>query len=122
MIYLASPYSHPDPAIRKLRFRAACKAAAALIRAGATVYSPIVHSHPLEAYGLPTDWKFWERIDREHLARCDDVVVLKLAGWDRSIGVQAEIAIARERHMPIRFAEPGELCLARDWPEVEVPQ
>ncbi len=34
MIYLASPYSHPDPAVREQRFRAAGDTAAALIRAG----------------------------------------------------------------------------------------
>ena len=122
MTYLASPYSHPDPAVRNQRFQAACKATAALIRAGAIVYSPIVHSHPLAEFGLPTSWEFWERFDREHLARCDDMVVLKLAGWDQSVGVRAEIAIAKERNMSIRFAEPGQICLARDWPEVEVAQ
>jgi len=31
MIYLASPYSSPDPAVREARFRAACKATAASI-------------------------------------------------------------------------------------------
>ncbi|GIW55540.1 MAG: hypothetical protein KatS3mg082_1944 [Nitrospiraceae bacterium] len=34
MIYLASPYSHPDPAVREERFHAACRAAAALLLAG----------------------------------------------------------------------------------------
>jgi hypothetical protein len=33
MIYLASPYSHPDPLVRKARFDAACRATADLIRA-----------------------------------------------------------------------------------------
>jgi len=34
MIYLASPYSHPDPAVRAERYRAACRATAALLLAG----------------------------------------------------------------------------------------
>ena len=59
MIYLASPYSHPDPAVRKERFHAACQARAELIRAGWIVFSPIVHSHPLVEHGVPTTWDFW---------------------------------------------------------------
>lgn len=30
MIYLASPYSHPDPEVRAARFAAACRGAAGL--------------------------------------------------------------------------------------------
>ena len=35
------------------------------------------------------------RHDRRFLETCDEVVVLKLDGWEQSVGVQAEIAIAR---------------------------
>lgn len=84
MIYLASPYSHADPAVREARYRAACRATAALLKAGLVVFSPIVHSHPLVAFALPTGWDFWERIDRAYLARCDEVVVLMLDGWEES--------------------------------------
>ena len=106
MIYLASPYSHPDPAIREERFRAACRAAAQLMRIGNIVFSPIVHSHPIALHGLPTDWRFWERHDREHLVRCDEVVVLMLNGWQESEGVHAEIRIAAELGKPVRYLEP----------------
>ena len=43
MIYLASPYSHPDPLVRQARFDAACHAAAGPIQAGHAVVAPIVH-------------------------------------------------------------------------------
>ena len=58
MIYLASPYSDPDPIVREKRFAAACLAAASLIGSGEAVFSPIVHGHPLVHYGLPADWAF----------------------------------------------------------------
>ncbi|HXH21718.1 MAG TPA: DUF1937 family protein [Dehalococcoidia bacterium] len=103
MIYLASPYSHPDPAVRERRFRTACRLAAAFLRAGMLVFSPIAHSHPLVEFGLPTDWRFWERYDRAHLERCDEVVVLMMDGWKESAGVQAEVRIARELGKPVRF-------------------
>jgi nucleoside 2-deoxyribosyltransferase len=106
VIYLASPYSHPDPAVREERFRAACRATAALLRAGEVVFSPIVHSHPLVAFELPTAWSFWERIDRAFLERCDEVVALMLDGWEESVGVREEIAIARALAKPVRFLDP----------------
>lgn len=106
MIYLASPYSHPNSEVREQRFRAACHAAAGLLASGQTVFSPIVHGHPLVGHGLPTDWPFWERFDRDHLARCDEVVVLMLAGWRESVGVAAEIRIAEELGKPVRYLAP----------------
>ena len=44
MIYLASPYSDPDPAVRQSRFEAACKATAEMLRAGLIVFSPVMWS------------------------------------------------------------------------------
>ena len=106
MIYLASPYSHTNPAVREERFRSACRATVALLRAGEVVFSPIVHSHPLVEFEMPTAWAFWERIDRAHLERCDEVVVLMLDGWEASVGVHEEITLARELGKPVRFLDP----------------
>jgi nucleoside 2-deoxyribosyltransferase len=116
MIYLASPYSHPDPMVREQRFLAACRATVTLIRAGEVVFSPIVHSHALVEFELPTAWSFWERIDRAHMERCDEVVVLMLDGWAQSVGVREELRIARELGKPVRFLEvdaTGSPTLAR---------
>ena len=106
MIYLCSPYSHPEVVVREQRFRDACRAAATLLASGLTVFSPIVHGHPLVGHGLPTDWPFWERFDRDHLVRCDEVVVLMLDGWRESVGVAAEIRIAGELGKPVRYLAP----------------
>ena len=106
MIYLASPYSDPDAAVREQRFQAACAATARLLRDGHQVYSPVVHGHPLVQHGLSADWSFWERHDRLHLERCDEVVVLMLDGWDESEGVQAEIKIAGELGRVVWYRSP----------------
>ena len=103
LVYLCSPYSHSDLAIRQARFDAACRAAAKLIRQGRVIFSPIAHSHVLCQYGLPLDWQFWEQLDRRFLDLCDEVVVLMLDGWRESVGVQAEIAIARELGKPVTY-------------------
>ena len=106
MIYLASPYTHADAGVRNERFRAVCRATASLMRQGHVVFAPIVHGHPLVAEGLPIEWPWWERFDREHLSRCDEVVVLMLDGWETSAGVQAEIRIAEESGKPVRYLAP----------------
>ena len=97
LIYLASPFSHPDPVVREQRFEAACRAAAKLTRQGRTTYSPIVHSFNLCRYDLPLDWQFWQKHDLRFLEMCSEVIVLKLPQWEKSVGVQAEIAAARAR-------------------------
>ena len=106
MIYLASPYTHVDAAVRQSRFDAACLATSTLMRAGLSVYAPIVHSHPLVRYGLPIEWEFWQAHDCEHLRRCDEVMVLTLDGWNASHGVGAEIALAVKLDLPIRYVSP----------------
>ena len=106
MIYLASPYSHSDPQVREVRFDAACLATAHLIRTGRSVFSPIVHGHPLVRFGLPTDWAFWELHDLEHLQRSDEMLVLQIDGWQESEGVQAEIALASALGKRVNYLAP----------------
>lgn len=107
MIYLASPYSHPDPAVRHGRFREACRAAGRLMHGGATVFSPIAHSHPIAVEcGLPLAFEWWERADREWIAMCSEVVVLRLDGWEQSNGIRCEVAIAAELGIPVRYIDP----------------
>lgn len=105
MIYLASPYSHPDPAVREDRFRAACRTVVAMMQANEVVYSPIVHGHPLVRYGLPSDWSFWQPSSRAFLMRCDAVAVVRLDGWQESVGVREEIRLAEALGKPLRFLE-----------------
>ena len=106
MIYVCSPYTHPDPAVREQRFHAACAMTARLMLEGHVVYSPIVHSHPLVAHGLPINWSFWQYFDLRHLEFSDEVVVLMLDGWEQSAGVRAEIEKATELGKPVWYRAP----------------
>lgn len=109
LTYLASPYSHPDRAVRVARFEAAARAAARLASDGEIVFCPIAMSHPMaEAGELPGEWEFWERFDRAHLSVSRRIVVLTLDGWRESVGVQAEIVIAQELGLPVDYMEPEE--------------
>lgn len=107
MIYLASPYSHPDPAIRQQRYEQVCQAAAAMIRNGWIIFSPIAHSHGMVAYDVPGDWEHWQEVDQSYIALCERLVVLKIDGWEESKGVAAEIAFAVDIGMAVSYVEAG---------------
>ncbi len=106
-IYLANPYSHPDPYVRRERFHAACRAAARLMEAGNIVFSPIAHSHPIsEHLGNPLDLDFWLAQDRAFVEWADEVHVLLLPGWDTSKGVAMEVQWTREAGKPVVEVAP----------------
>ena len=110
LIYLASPYSHDQEAIRQQRFDMACKAAAWLMNNGLAIISPIAHSHPIAQYGLPDDLEFWMRQDLPILDACKGMIVLTLPGWEESKGVIAELQIAAESDKPIWFLSARQNC------------
>lgn len=107
MIYLASPYTDPDPVVMEQRFDAVCRKAGELMNSGEVVYSPIAHTHPIAVRAeLPRDWEFWQRFDREMLRCASEIRILKLPGWETSKGVRAERAIASELGIPVTEIEP----------------
>jgi hypothetical protein len=106
LTYLASPFSHESWTIRWQRFYAVCEVAASLLRQGVLVYSPIAHTYEMaEDHDLPTDWQFWERHCRAFLMASEQLIVLKLDGWEQSVGVAAEIKIAEEIGIPVSYME-----------------
>ena len=105
MLYLASPWSHPDPFVRHQRYTDALRATIALFRSGRTVYSPIIYSHQLHGAGVGTTGAFaeWEELDRAVIRSCSMVWVLQLEGWEASRGIKAELEIAAEFNLPVQF-------------------
>jgi sRNA-binding carbon storage regulator CsrA len=107
LTYLASPYSHPDPAMRGARFMLACRASAWLLTQGILTFSPIAHSHPIAELGkMAGDWDAWQAFGERMLAACDRVAVLKIDGWRESRGLTAELELARAWEMRVDFLEP----------------
>jgi hypothetical protein len=107
LIYIASPYSDPDPKIRQLRFEQVASFTGTKINKGLIVYSPIVHNHPIATYfsNLPKGFDFWQHFDLHILNLCDQLTVLCIDGWEESKGVQAEIRFARNKDMPVLFQD-----------------
>ncbi len=113
-VYLASPYTHDDPEVRKSRFHTACRITGELMNAGLVTFSPIAHSHPIaQQCDLPTDWKFWEKADRAMLMGCGAMIVLTLPGWEASVGIKAERALAEAFGIPVWFLNPHTLEFTR---------
>lgn len=109
--YLASPYSHADPAVREHRFHEACRIAATLMKRGKRVFSPIAHSHAVEQHfsdGKIEGQGFWLEQDFAVLRHAAELLVLRLDGWERSKGIAAEVEFAGLCGIPVYYmdAEP----------------
>ena len=105
-IYLACPYSDPDPQVKQWRFVNVNAVAARLMAKGYLVFSPISHTHPIALAGdLPGDWEFWAAYDKTFIDWCDELWVLTLDGWRESKGVQAEMALAKLAGKPVRMID-----------------
>lgn len=91
ILYLACPYSHPQPHVRRHRHDVANLAAAKLISRGFVVFSPLSHSHPIAETGMDGSWETWERQCLALLDVCSHMLVLTVEGWGESVGLQAEM-------------------------------
>ena len=109
LVYLANPYTHKDPDIMQERYEKACEFTAALKRNGWYVFSPIAHSHGPAQYGLPKDYEYWSGYCELMLPKCDIMMVLKLDGWQESVGVQAEIDLWHKTGKPILLLDFNEM-------------
>jgi Domain of unknown function (DUF1937) len=103
--YLACPYSSDNPAEKVWRYEQATLAAAWLTaEQGLTVFSPITHSHSMHTVGYcGGDWEFWKKVDWDYLAVSKEVIVLLIEGWDKSVGIAAELKLARDAGMGVRY-------------------
>lgn len=106
IVYLGCPYSHDDREIQKKRFEQVTLVAAKMVALGIHVFSPITQSHVMRSqFDLPGGWEYWEANDRAFLSVSDRLVVLKLDGWEKSVGLQAEIKMAESLRIPILYIE-----------------
>ncbi len=110
MIYLASPYTHPDVAVREARYKAVLAKLAELVAEGRSVYSPIVAQHERVLAGLvPIEFEFHRAEDRAIIEAAEQVWVYCLEGWDKSVGIQEELVAASEFGKPVRFVKANNL-------------
>lgn len=110
LIYLASPYSHPDKRVMEKRFKQVCMIAGRLFQAKYLLFCPIAQNHSIaHLCDLPVGIQFWGDFDRTMLDCCDELWVCTMDGWKESIGVQHEIAYMRHKGKPVFTLEPDTL-------------
>ncbi len=109
LVYLATPYSKYSMYGRQLVFEQSCRITALMMQHGILMFSPIAHSHPIvTSQHLACDWSTWAIFDHKIISACDELMVLKLPGWQESIGVNAERQIAKELYIPVSFVDPSD--------------
>lgn len=105
VVYIAAPYSHPDPVENT---HLVCRIADALLAAG---YVPVLpHLTLLWHLVSPKPYATWITYDRELLKRCD--LVLRVPG--HSPGATDECLLATALNIPVilpRSADPAD-CVA----------
>jgi nucleoside 2-deoxyribosyltransferase len=108
LIYLASPYSAPTKEQMLQRTKDVQVATAKLIEQGHLIFSPIVHTQPIEdivsfsPVNTEGEMSGWMKYDFAMIDKCDEVWVLKIDGWEASRGVAAEIQYARHTRKLVR--------------------
>jgi len=117
MIYIASPYSHPDQIVRGRRYDEVMAITARLIEGGIHAMSPIVHSHEMaERHNMKGDFDFWHGYCLTMLDSCSAMIVVQLPGWNASAGVKVEMQHAiktGKQVIIIDGSEPVSLIKAR---------
>ncbi len=104
LIYIASPYSHPDDNVRESNFRIVSEFVAKLTAEGLKPISPITYGHTLLGFhDMPSDWQFWQDFCITFLQHCDELWVYQMPGWDRSRGVAEEIEYAEKNGIKIKY-------------------
>jgi hypothetical protein len=109
LVYLASPYTHANPAVREARFVEVVMCRGWLMNNVKDVffYAPIGDCHSIALRcKLPGDWNFWAALDECIISRCDEVWVLCIEGRKKSKGVNAELAIAARLGLPVKYVIP----------------
>lgn len=102
--YLGSPYSlYPD---HDEAAEIVAASAAGLMAQGIVVYSPIAHGHYVSQQGdLPTSWAFWKAQCQPLIDAASALAVLKMEGWQESVGLTYEIGEFRRAGKPVVFLD-----------------
>lgn len=113
LVYLATAYSKYPEGIQRA-FERASEIAADLLRLGVSVFSPIVHAHPIAVYGKldPLDHEFWLSFDAAMMAKADAMVVAMMVGWEVSQGIAHEIRFFENAGKPVFYVQPSRLLIS----------
>jgi hypothetical protein len=110
MIYLAAPYTpdkdclHPEQVVANRMF-IFCRIDAALCQQGLITVSPLSKHFLKDHADIPLTWEFWKTYSEKLMEKCDSLYVIMLPGWKESVGVQAEIELAKKMSKEIKYLD-----------------
>ena len=105
--YLAIPYSDKDKNVMDFRAAVSDYIFAILSNEGRIVYAPISSCHSIaKKYGLPKTFEFWEKVCLEFVGLAYKLIVIKLPGWQSSVGLTAELKLAQKLGIEIEYLDP----------------
>lgn len=103
-VYLATPYSHPDPSVRLDRYKEAVKFLRWCLWRRDWAYAPIVHTHDAAlGGGLPYEYEFWHDYNTEMITLSRGIFILTISGWRESRGIAAEVLLAEQIGRPVTY-------------------
>ena len=103
-IYLAASLGHTDPSIRQERFESVNIYCGYLIRKRVLIFSPLSLGASFDENAISNS--AWYVLGLQMLARCDELRILALDGWEESVGVSLETRYARQLSILDSFANP----------------
>ena len=107
MIYLASPYSHPDPRVERDRFERVRQYATEQMNLGVLLFSPIVYGFQFHVSGnMAGDHMTWLAFNRHMIYHSTSVQVYMLEGTSESKGVAEELLLARKWNKDVEYIWP----------------
>lgn len=107
MIYLACPFRHSDELVQRKRCAAAHYVAAKLSLAGKLVFSPLTHNETLiDIIEDQVPGEQWMQFDLKIFSICTELYVIKMPDWEKSKGVDREIAYAKVKGLPVKMIDP----------------
>jgi hypothetical protein len=105
VVFISSPFSHPDAAIRSERTRNVARYEAYLRETwGFRAISPIAATGHLK--GVPSNYLPWTPLNDRLLEIADLMHELRLPGWEDSQGMANEAAYARKLGKPVVAVVP----------------
>ena len=104
LIYLAAPFSHPDPEVSRGRLKEVNGYAAHLLSRGILAFSPLSHGAQLDSPDIPDS--VWYELGLRIMRGCDELWLLALDGWEDSEGVRMELERAWELDIPVYVVNP----------------
>ena len=104
LIYLAAPFSHPEPEVSRHRLEEVDRYAVHLLRQGKSVFSPLSHGARLDSPDIPN--YVWYQLGLRIMEGCDQLWLLALDGWEVSEGVRMELEHAWQLDIPVYVVNP----------------